>query len=1101
MNLTYKEFLKLLSENTREYIENVMNELYYYERLSTTSDNNRYFNIIRACYIGMEKDIAYTDFIKKMKFDSSNIDNSSKSRIYYDFKKIPASSKEEIFRKYNSFFILQDSIGNSKYFQYLKPSEILYDAVKNFIVRCNYKEDYAFSRVVGVERNSDYPDLVSELVKRDREQVNVQLERELYKDLNYEVISFVECASKIRNKLSICLERNVIRESNYIRDTSDYLTPLSLFLAIFEYDGKKVNAIEKIFNDKGITLFKIYKALGKNFSKEIKEEKKDIRVIDKFYRPYLDKHISELVKKLFTKELVPNNCVEKFISQFDVEALDIVDLRESLFALDEFDEKQFDEFYHKLKLQTKISLNDTAKIYQLLLTQLDSNFLLTSTDDIDTLAILISSYYHNGIVSEYFKDNGIALENILDLLNINITKEELKNVAVDKKVFMKKFKRFIVDGVNSDRDISKVTPTDFEKNLCNQNFNKTNIVQGIFENFTGKGLPSNFIKELDDYIVTKRKEKAKKELVEYLEEKNIEDVDFLFKVLDAYEHFLLSNTSSSKRLLMEASIITAFGMTDIGSKYLSLIHFDYEKFLVQANIKNEKVESTELRDLAFKENLEPFINNNDTTLSITVNLLKSPDISSEVKKFIDDSKYEVLTEEEFYYQQEINVKTSEVKERLKKNLSEDMLGFIESSFWYYPRLRIVEDSCDRKCMSLFLGIMSSLKTKVLFEKYGFDCKKIIDDFVVDSPTSKQVADNLYLDFELFSKEKLSDITIINDLFANNYIKRLCEKNNISIYNLEYELLLKTGKLGSLSIPEKKQLLEATELPSVNPFNNSSLINYSNVLSFHSKSIEKPYQELLSSNSISTATNMIHDTIDDLYKEQIEKPSFFQQLFSLMQEEDKDIVYNKEAMIKLREELDKQSDNLEKEIKTYAELIDYMKAFYKKNEDRIVEMDSKMRAVEDLQNSEEDDDTFGLIKYQSTLNIMSSYKNSFVTTGNLCKAEIIRVYNSIVSHFMVLNSIRTTKEVLVPIIESESIISKGIENEKDIIGVIHEISDLFNNMVENNTEGISANLAKLDNLSVDNYASLTNGINKFLEDTSNISSSSDKIKVKLYKKED
>ena len=83
--------------------------------------------------------------------------------------------------------------------------------------------------------------------------------------------------------------------------------------------------------------------------------------------------------------------------------------------------------------------------------------------------------------------------------------------------------------------------------------------------------------------------------------------------------------------------------------------------------------------------------------------------------------------------------------------------------------------------------------------------------------------------------------------------------------------------------------------------------------------------------------------------------------------------------------------------------------------------------------------------------MSSYKNSFVTTGNLCKAEIIRVYNSIVSHFMVLNSIRTTKEVLVPIIESESIISKGIENEKDIIGVIHEISDLFNNMVQDMKE--------------------------------------------------
>lgn len=1100
MNLTYKEFLKLLSENTREYIENVMKELYYYERLSTSSDNDRYFNIIRACYIGMEKDIAYNDFIKKMKFDSSKIDNSSKSRSYYDFKKVSDSYKEEIFGKYNSFFILQNIVGSSKYFQYLTPSEILYDAIKTFNIYCNYEEKQAFYRVVEVENDDNSLNLIEKLVKRERKQVSVQLEKELYKDLNYEVISFVECASKIRNLLSICLERSVIKESNYIGNTNDYLTPLSLFLAIFEYDGKKVNAIEKLFNDKEITLLKIYKALGKNLSKEIKVRDKDIRVIDRFYRPYLDKNISELVKKLFTKEFVPNNCVERFISQFNIDASDIMDLRESLFAFDEFDEKEFDEFYHKLKLQTKISLNDTAKIYQLLLTQLDGNFLLTSTDDVDTLAILISSYYHDGIVSEYFQDNGIELKNILDLLNINITKEELKNVAVDKKVFMKKFKRFIVDGFNSDKDISKVTPMDFEKNLCNQNFNKTNIMQGIFENFTGKGLSSNFTKELNDHIITKRKDKAKKELVECLEEKNIKDGDFLFKVLDAYEYFFLSNVSSSKRLLMEASIITAFGMTDIGSKYLTMIHFNYEEFLKQANIRNERVYSSEIRDLAFKENLEPFINNNDTTLSITVNMLKSPDISPEVKKYIDDSKDGILTEEEFYYQQEINAKTGEIKERLKDNLSEDMLGFIESSLWYYPRLGIVEDSCDRKCMSLFLGIMSSLKNVKTFEKYGFDCKRIIDDFVADSPTSKQVADDLYLDFELLSKEKLSDITIINDLFANNYIKTLCEKNNISIYNLEYELFLSTGKLDSLSIPDKRQLLETIELPSINPFNNISLINYSNILSFHSKSIEKPYQELLSSDSISTATNMIHDTIDDLYTER-EKPSFFQQLFSLMQEENKDIVYNKEAMIKLREELDKQSDNLEKEIKTYAELIDYMKAFYKKNEDRIVEMDSKMRVVEDLQNSEGDDDTFDLIKYQSTLNILSSYKNSFVTTGNLCKAEIIRVYNSIVSHFMVLNSIRTTKEVLVPIIESESIISKGIENEKDIIGVIHEISDLFNNMVENNTEGISANLAKLDNLSVDNYASLTNGINKFLEDTSNLSSSSDKIKVKVYKKED
>ena len=104
----------------------------------------------------------------------------------------------------------------------------------------------------------------------------------------------------------------------------------------------------------------------------------------------------------------------------------------------------------------------------------------------------------------------------------------------------------------------------------------------------------------------------------------------------------------------------------------------------------------------------------------------------------------------------------------------------------------------------------------------------------------------------------------------------------------------------------------------------------------------------------------------------------------------------------------------------------MKAFYKKNKLRIEETEKQIEMLKSQKESFSDD-SIELMRLQSALEILESYRNSFVSTDALFKSEIFKVYNAIVSHFMVLNSIRTTKETLVPIIESEGIIGKGIDN--------------------------------------------------------------------------
>ena len=81
----------------------------------------------------------------------------------------------------------------------------------------------------------------------------------------------------------------------------------------------------------------------------------------------------------------------------------------------------------------------------------------------------------------------------------------------------------------------------------------------------------------------------------------------------------------------------------------------------------------------------------------------------------------------------------------------------------------------------------------------------------------------FKDFKLVDTNNFSRNVFINGLFDNELIKKICESYSVSVEELKYELINKKSYEDSLTILQKKDLLEQMDLPELNPFSNTSLL--------------------------------------------------------------------------------------------------------------------------------------------------------------------------------------------------------------------------------------------------------------------------------------
>lgn len=138
--------------------------------------------------------------------------------------------------------------------------------------------------------------------------------------------------------------------------------------------------------------------------------------------------------------------------------------------------------YEELNTETRDFVNFTTKTYQLLVEKMkdgkyNKNIFHSSYRDVALLALYIASSFYNTKADEFYVWYGFSLEEVLEILNIPITKEEIDSQELNQKVAIDKFSRFVYGGINVNKKPSDITIDDVAMNLCNRACDNSEVIK------------------------------------------------------------------------------------------------------------------------------------------------------------------------------------------------------------------------------------------------------------------------------------------------------------------------------------------------------------------------------------------------------------------------------------------------------------------------------------------------------------------------------------------------------------------------------------------------------------------------------------------------
>ena len=379
-----------------------------------------------------------------------------------------------------------------------------------------------------------------------KNEITEEIEAELYKFLPIDVVFYLEYASKIRAELLKSFKRHFLVEDKYIKNNDSYLVPLSLFYALFELDTPEVKDILAYFNGKGITRDAVKKLVRIPSKSEVNNNDANLECIKYLYKPYFeakdgeDINVKTIVKRLLDRNITNNISIERILRSLNVSVQDLVNMDEEIDKYKEIErDRQIREFYDGLNVDTRDYINFATKIYQLLLEKMKegkhNKYILSGEDDVDTLALYIASSFYNTNIEKFYVGHGVSLDKVLKLLNITITKEEIDSQKLDSRITMDRFARFVNDGVNANKKSSAITIDNVAMNLCNRGFNKSMVMEHIFEGIRSDiDLPEDFTNRVRSYLTKLERDRVDKLIEQIFKYKSNEYYNFMELAYKAY---------------------------------------------------------------------------------------------------------------------------------------------------------------------------------------------------------------------------------------------------------------------------------------------------------------------------------------------------------------------------------------------------------------------------------------------------------------------------------------------------------------------------------------------------------------------------------------
>lgn len=1167
MELTYKKFIETVPKETAKFVKFLLPCLDYFGdnkdlkfgKNMGLAAHTEYDKIVYLIFYALCENEKYASFLGQFGFQQSTV---------MAWSRVP--SEKELSKIFNErsyvFAIFDDEIE----YQRLSPLDVLSYNIKKY---CNESSissidslfKLVFTKSTGIR---DFEQNLRFYKETEKNLYDQMLEQETYNNLSVSVVSYLEVASKIRK---ILLEEKDYLNNQFIKNIDTDIVPLSLFLALYYYKdaliSKEVNTSEqrltKIFlEDNNFNLSKIYQKLSINVNDTyITNTEPSLVAIKDLFIPYIEKGVCENIKRcdITVSKIIENVINRDFTKSYALEKIfNSLDLDTSIF--NSFDEKiskmlkeekkkiklnYVKDFYSKLDKDTKDFIDFTCKTYILLLEKMKlnthNNELLSREDDADSLALLIASYYFGGNVSDFFLDNNVTLEEILKLLKIEITKEEIEKVQLNKKLLVDRYKRFVYEGINTSK--KNIQKNDIINNLCNREFNRSIIIESLFEEINQDiNLSNNFYNQLQKHIETKERKRINAISQKFFHDMPVDTINYLENVVKIHNSIISKTDKLNKNDIKVYSLLLGILNSDSDVKeFFESQGFDVEKISNYINVDNvlyNLKSNPQDIDLLVSEYSKYILggHNKDkqrkdlTVLNISKNIFnKQLSDSVSISRFLatfnlDYEKFEdfdklykeflVLKKEEstqkegkefvdkldystkLYINNVLKIHKGIVKQLLDNNGNKDLLSN--------------DDSIAVISMLLALYIESNNKVK-FFEKNNITLDKILSICNLKNVNVRKFLNDdidYSLVFNVYKKyfDGLSFDDIIKKMFEEEnqiLVKYVCTHANANYERLKKEI--ETGKdyEETLTMDDRIKLLEQEDVSQLDFSELSSILYFGDTLINHSKYIHDELPKLELSDVHDSSVSTINNIINKMYQKEKTVPkknNFFTKFFAVEKtEEEAKLVLNTDAISELRPAIEDNIEALSQELLAYDAIRKYMEVYEKKNRSYYLVATKTSHEIEDSLsklNLNNPDEYCEFLSTNSKLQAINAKVERFATTSQLLRQEIFKVNQAIVNHFITINALEMAKTDLMPLIGSELAIAKGRSTENQAMELSHNVIQLFQAIISRNVDSTIDNIEQLkkSNIPTEIFEILNKDVERYLEDLNNYRSITDELKI-------
>lgn len=1135
VGLSYDKFKEIVPKETASYVDNLLEILHSLEA-------HNFFVKVGEGKVTEESHIVFLAMMEALYESSDEYANYLNQIGYYrptmamHGSGLSLEERKSLFRHYSGYLPKLTAI--EKY-RTLPPSHIPLNMLNTLKSSINSTSNVAYAFGGYYEVDSFYQNL-GKLVKASRKSLEQKLYQEFFDGVPIDVVTRIENACK---KFQL-MEENMENYSNnsWIHtSTSEDKVAIAMLLELTSSSDESdyTSALVAYLTNHHLSFSAIKNALGISNFYFSNQGELSIATLLQWFNVFLKEAkdrskitVGDLVEKCFDRKLIGSLEPLKILSSLggDISSINGVDAKvkeEIVVVKRQKSQKLMDDFYKDLPYETREFIELTVKIYELLLKRMQegkhNKDILLDEDDADTLALFIASYYVKGSVSTFFEGNGITLEDVLKLVNITLSKEEIEAMKVDGDILMSRFKRFVFDGTNHGQLRERIKIQGIILNLCNRDFNRSIIMEQIFTKLAHSSLDKDFKKQLDKYMANVEKKRINDLRSELFKDLPSQTINFLEQLSITHQMLDDLDLEAIQPLAIIYTISLAKGYEQLGHflrKYgLDSSHFEkylpsrfnnnsnkqisydvlneyYRDYIFGGHNKDKKRSEIDVKSIlanAFNKELSSTILMTKVLGASSLSYDTLKDFDKLFKAYEEEQAKEDLSSKRraAWKYWDVNTTTymdnatalfKRIKDKLQSSKDSSLVSFITSdgdaeelalllSMYADEKTKYIRDYFEHNNLTLaaildLVGLDASIMNNLAKEEV--DDKVAYEHFVKYLINERHSCDDLRFVVVHLLKDNISDSKVIETI-----TKRL--GGNYGFLTEEVEKLAYHVEV--LSKEERLEKLRGQTISTIDGDDLQSIISFGADLSEHTKFIYDELPKRAEEDKTGEALKRINDEMSSLYSkskssEEGDSSPKTQGLFGrLFARSKKEIALasTQEPVLDL-ELLDKVKKDIDDCIKTLSDETigyDYIRKYLSVYRTKIIAhrrlFDETVAALEaKLQtlSPEKEDEFDEYVTTEGNLRIMRSKAQRFATMQALATQEFVKVTQIIVDHSLSSDALELCRTHLLPFIGMESAISIGLGTEKQALDLSETVAHLFHALLTRNIAEITDNMARI-----------------------------------------